>query len=180
MNNINIDNLFPKKGKHRTRTISRPISVDSLYHPVEKHKGGYIDFSVDQLLYEQDEKKQKIKNEYKKIFNLCLKKIKIANKLDERDLIYNVPESVSLCSGYNPIGSNKVQYSDFRIIAATNKNLIEQVNKGLMREDFFYRINVIPFTVPPLRERKEDISLLVEHFLELYSDRKDRQRFCRL
>ncbi len=77
--------------------------------------------------------------------------------------------------GYTPVGSNKTKYSDFRIIAATNKNLVEQVNKKLMREDFFYRMHVIPVTVPPLRERKEDIPLLVEHFLKLYCDSEERQ-----
>jgi PAS domain S-box-containing protein len=77
--------------------------------------------------------------------------------------------------GYTPVGSNKAKYSDFRIIAATNKNLLEQVNKNLMREDFFYRMHVIPVTVPPLRERKEDIPLLVEHFLKLHCDTKERQ-----
>ncbi len=77
--------------------------------------------------------------------------------------------------GYTPVGSNKAKYSDFRIIAATNKNLLEQVNKNLMREDFFYRMHVIPVTVPPLRERKEDIPLLVEHFLKLHCDSKERQ-----
>ncbi len=77
--------------------------------------------------------------------------------------------------GYTPVGSNKTKYSDFRIIAATNKNLVEQANKNLMREDFFYRIHVIPVTLPPLKERKEDIPLLVEHFLELHCNTKDRQ-----
>ena len=77
--------------------------------------------------------------------------------------------------GYTPVGSNKAKYSDFRIISATNKNLLEQVNKNLMREDFFYRMHVIPVTVPPLRERKEDIPLLVEHFLKLHCDSKERQ-----
>jgi len=77
--------------------------------------------------------------------------------------------------GYTPVGSNKTKYSDFRIIAATNKNLVEQVNKNLMREDFFYRIHVILLTVPPLRQRKEDIPLLVEHFLKLHCNGKDRQ-----
>ena len=77
--------------------------------------------------------------------------------------------------GYTPVGSNKAKYSDFRIIAATNNNLLEQVNKNLMREDFFYRMHVIPVTIPPLRERKEDIPLLVEHFLKLHCDSKDRQ-----
>jgi PAS domain S-box-containing protein len=77
--------------------------------------------------------------------------------------------------GYTPVGSNKAKYSDFRIIAATNKNLLEQVNKNLMREDFFYRMHVIPVTVPPLRERKEDIPLLVEHFLKLHCNSEERQ-----
>jgi transcriptional regulator with PAS, ATPase and Fis domain len=77
--------------------------------------------------------------------------------------------------GYMPVGSNKAKCSNFRIIAATNKNLMELVNRHLMREDFFYRMHVIPVTVPPLRERKEDIPLLVEHFLKIYSDSKDRQ-----
>ena len=77
--------------------------------------------------------------------------------------------------GYTPVGSNKAKYSDFRIIAATNKNLPEQVNKNLMREDFFYRMHVIPVTVSPLRERKEDIPLLVEHFLKVHCDSKERQ-----
>jgi len=77
--------------------------------------------------------------------------------------------------GYTPVGSNKAKYSDFRIIAATNRNLMELVNNNLMREDFFYRMHVIPVTVPPLRERKEDIPLLVEHFLKLHCDSKERQ-----
>ena len=77
--------------------------------------------------------------------------------------------------GYTPVGSNKVKYSDFHIITATNKNLLELVYNNLMREDFFYRLHVIPVTVPPLRERKEDIPLLVEHFLKLHSGDNDRQ-----
>jgi len=58
---------------------------------------------------------------------------------------------------------------DVRIISATNKNLEERVKNGDFREDLFYRLNVIPVEVPPLRERKEDIPLLVDHFLEKYS-----------
>lgn len=71
--------------------------------------------------------------------------------------------------GYNPIGDRRSKTSDFRIIAATNKKLADQVNNGLMRDDFFYRINVIPITLPPLRERKEDILLLIDNFLRSYS-----------
>ena len=72
--------------------------------------------------------------------------------------------------GYTRVGSNKNKKSDFRIIVATNRNLREQIDKGLMREDFYYRINVIPITSPPLKEREEDILLLIDHFLELFSE----------
>ena len=71
--------------------------------------------------------------------------------------------------GYSPVGSSVIKHSDFRIISATHKNLLNQVKRGQMREDFFYRIHIIPISLPPLRERKEDIPLLVEHFLRLYS-----------
>ncbi|MBU0986747.1 MAG: sigma 54-interacting transcriptional regulator [Proteobacteria bacterium] len=70
--------------------------------------------------------------------------------------------------GYTPIGSRDIKKSDMRIIAATNKDLKECVEKGLVREDFYYRIHVIPIQLPPLRERKEDIPLLVYHFLQAY------------
>jgi PAS domain S-box-containing protein len=75
--------------------------------------------------------------------------------------------------GYSPVGSSVNKVSDFRIIAATNRNLLEQVRKRGIREDFFYRIHVIPINVPPLRDRKEDIPLLMEHFLKLYSENGD-------
>jgi PAS domain S-box-containing protein len=75
--------------------------------------------------------------------------------------------------GYSPVGSSVNKLSDFRIIAATNRNLLDQVRKRAIREDFFYRIHVIPINVPPLRNRKEDIPLLVEHFLRLYSQNGD-------
>ena len=58
--------------------------------------------------------------------------------------------------------------ADLRIVAATNRNLIEEVQKGSIREDFFYRIHVIPIRLPPLRRRKEDIPFLVEHFLQTF------------
>ncbi|MCH2300755.1 MAG: sigma 54-interacting transcriptional regulator, partial [SAR324 cluster bacterium] len=68
--------------------------------------------------------------------------------------------------GFTPVGGLEAETSDFRVIAATNKDLKEQVKKGLMREDFFYRIHIIPIHLPPLRERKEDIPLLIEHFMQ--------------
>lgn len=72
--------------------------------------------------------------------------------------------------GYTPIGSREIKKPDVRIISATNKDLKVCVEKGTIREDFYYRIHIIPIHLPSLRERKEDISLLVYHFLKEYSD----------
>ncbi len=69
------------------------------------------------------------------------------------------------------IGSTRPIKVDVRILAATNENLAELVKKGKFREDLFYRLNVVPLHLPPLRERKEDIPLLVEHFLQKYNRR---------
>lgn len=66
--------------------------------------------------------------------------------------------------GYSPVGSTEVLYSDFRIVAASNQNLWEEVQKGRLRSDFFYRLYVIPVDIPPLRERKEDLALLADYF----------------
>ncbi|MBN2298426.1 MAG: sigma 54-interacting transcriptional regulator [Deltaproteobacteria bacterium] len=74
--------------------------------------------------------------------------------------------------GYTPVGCNKVKHSDFRIIAATNRDLLELARSGLFREDFFYRIHIIPINLPPLRKRREDVPLLVELFLRIYSPTK--------
>jgi transcriptional regulator with PAS, ATPase and Fis domain len=71
---------------------------------------------------------------------------------------------------YTPVGNQKVRQVDVRIIAATNKNLEEQREQGVIRDDFFYRIYVISIHLPPLRERKEDIPLLVDHFLAHYGE----------
>lgn len=69
----------------------------------------------------------------------------------------------------NMIGSNKSQRVDIRIIAATNVDLQTLVNKGTFREDLFYRLNVIPINLPSLRDRDDDILLLVNHFTEKYT-----------
>jgi DNA-binding NtrC family response regulator len=66
---------------------------------------------------------------------------------------------------FRRLGSNKEIKVDVRIIAATNRNLTEEVDKGTFRKDLFYRLNVFPIQLPPLRERKEDIPLLVKHFI---------------
>lgn len=68
-----------------------------------------------------------------------------------------------------PLGSQQTKEVDVRIISATHRNLPEEVAKGNFREDLYYRLNVIPIHIPPLRERKEDVPLLSEHFLTLYS-----------
>ncbi|MDX1778709.1 MAG: sigma-54 dependent transcriptional regulator, partial [Thermodesulfobacteriota bacterium] len=70
---------------------------------------------------------------------------------------------------FKPVGGTKEISVDVRIISATNINLEEQVIKGTFREDLFYRLNVIHIRIPPLRERKEDIPILAQHFLEHYS-----------
>jgi transcriptional regulator with PAS, ATPase and Fis domain len=75
--------------------------------------------------------------------------------------------------GFTPIGGSQVKTPDLRIIAATNRDVAEQVRKGVIREDFFYRIHVIPIQLPALRERKEDIPLLVEHFVEKFGKGKN-------
>jgi transcriptional regulator with PAS, ATPase and Fis domain len=74
--------------------------------------------------------------------------------------------------GYSPIGSRDVKKPDIRIIAATNRDLRESVRDGLMREDFYYRINVLPISMPPLRARKDDLPLLINHFLVRFSKEK--------
>ena len=72
--------------------------------------------------------------------------------------------------GYTPIGDTEVRTSDFRLIVATNQHLDELVGSGQMREDFYYRINTVCLRMPPLRERKDDILMLSDYFLEKFSD----------
>jgi len=68
--------------------------------------------------------------------------------------------------GFTPVGGREIHQPNLRIIAATNRDLSVLVAQGLMREDFFYRIHIIPIHLPPLRDRREDIPLLIEHFLK--------------
>ena len=73
------------------------------------------------------------------------------------------------------MGSAKTVTVNVRVIAATNKNLEEQVANGKFREDLYYRLNVIPIVIPPLRERKSDIPLLFSHFIEVFNKAKGRK-----
>ncbi len=75
---------------------------------------------------------------------------------------------------FEPLGSTKTVKVDIRIVTATNRILNEEVKKGHFREDLFYRLNVVPVYLPPLRERKEDIQLLIEHFLKIYNEKNGR------
>jgi transcriptional regulator with GAF, ATPase, and Fis domain len=75
---------------------------------------------------------------------------------------------------FERVGDGRTRKVDVRIIAATNKNLMEEIKSGRFREDLYYRLNVFPVEVTPLRDRKEDIPLLVTHFIEVFSRRLNR------
>lgn len=76
---------------------------------------------------------------------------------------------------FERLGSTKTIQVDVRLVAATNRILEETVKAGGFREDLYYRLNVISLTLPPLRDRKEDIALLAHHFLQIYSNKNDKR-----
>jgi len=77
---------------------------------------------------------------------------------------------------FEPVGSNHTTEVDVRVIAATNKNLERAVEKGVFREDLYYRLHVIPIQIAPLRDRKLDIPVLIEHFLTRFVDENGKQK----
>ncbi|HEV2173874.1 MAG TPA: sigma-54 dependent transcriptional regulator [Nitrospira sp.] len=71
---------------------------------------------------------------------------------------------------FTRVGGTKLMKVDVRVLAASNKDLMKEIEKGLFREDLYYRLNVVPIVVPPLRERREDVPLLIRHFMKLHAE----------
>ena len=71
---------------------------------------------------------------------------------------------------FTRVGGTKLMKVDVRVLAASNKDLLKEIEKGTFREDLFYRLNVVPIIVPPLRERREDIPLLIRHFMKVHAE----------
>ena len=71
---------------------------------------------------------------------------------------------------FTRVGGTKLLKVDVRVLAASNKDLLKEIEKGAFREDLYYRLNVVPIVVPPLRERREDIPLLIRHFMKLHAE----------
>jgi len=75
---------------------------------------------------------------------------------------------------FDRVGGNRTINVDVRVIAATNKDLLDEIREGNFREDLYFRLNVLPFSVPPLRQRKDDIPRLCQHFLQYFCGKESR------
>jgi DNA-binding NtrC family response regulator len=76
---------------------------------------------------------------------------------------------------FEPLGAERTQHVDVRVIAATNRDLKQMVSDGRFQEDLYYRLNVIPIPIPPLRDRREDVRILVDHFVEKHRQRTGKR-----
>jgi hypothetical protein len=99
MNNINVNNIFAVSDSNKV------LDVHSLYHreKPEIQQATKVTFSVDSLIADREDREKKIVEEYKKIFHKCLKKIKLANKMNKYDIIFEIPTTVFMCPGYNTL-----------------------------------------------------------------------------
>jgi PAS domain S-box-containing protein len=96
----------------------------------------------------------------------------LLDEISEMDTAIQVKLLRVLNNGeYRPLGSTKTLHTDARIIAATNADLLEEIERGSFRRDLYYRINVVTLEIPPLRERPADIPLLVHHFIKAFRDK---------
>jgi PAS domain S-box-containing protein len=99
----------------------------------------------------------------------------LLDEISEMDVSLQVKLLRVLNNGeYQPLGSTKTHRTDARIISATNSTIEQQVSEEKFRKDLYYRINVVKIEVPPLRSRPEDIPMLVDHFIELYRQKRRR------
>ena len=76
---------------------------------------------------------------------------------------------------FEPLGAERTQHVDVRVVAATNRDLKQMVSDGRFQEDLYYRLNVIPIDIPPLRERRDDIPTLIDHFVEKHRQRSGKR-----
>ena len=72
---------------------------------------------------------------------------------------------------FTSVGGKRLIYTNVRIVTATHRNLSDMISEGLFREDLYYRLNVVPIFVPPLRERSDDIPLLINHFINQFTEK---------
>jgi transcriptional regulator with PAS, ATPase and Fis domain len=108
-------------------------------------------------------------------FSLANNGALLLDEIGEMDMALQVKLLRVLNNGeYRPLGSTKTFHTNARIIAATNTNLETAIEDGRFREDLYYRINVVNLDIPPLRERPEDIPLLVNHFIKIFKKKSRR------
>ncbi len=145
----------PRKGK-------RFIQINSAAIPDEMIESELFGYVKGSLVFAQEDKKGKLL--LADGGTLFLDEIGDMSLKTQAKLVRVVEEQK-----FEPLGSPESISIDTRLIAATNKNLRELISKGRFREDLFFKLNVIPIVIPPLRERKEDIPLLIKHFLSFFS-----------